>query len=241
MNRVYSTTSYKKFSLLPMNREIISSHVDTMSQSIDTMGVIRPVVCCETNMIEGVKKLYVVDGQHLLQSLERKKMKVDYVKIEADTPLELVQKMGHLNSTSKSWNLNDYVNAYKMLIPDYMTLFKMRNLYNLEYTAIAGIGNMSEAYESRSVNANLKHGNFKITNDKLAKHCEDVNKLFTFITNMEWNLKRKLLRAFISMHGTHDMKSVMANMKKHKKVLQMMGSEEVSQEFVQKKIFGLKK
>jgi hypothetical protein len=62
MNRVLTTSSYKKFSLLPMNREIQSKHVETMIASVKDMGIIRPVVCCETNMIEGTKKLYIVDG-----------------------------------------------------------------------------------------------------------------------------------------------------------------------------------
>ena len=44
------TTNYKMFSILPMNREIKSEHVEKLVKSIRTMGIIRPVIICKTDV-----------------------------------------------------------------------------------------------------------------------------------------------------------------------------------------------
>ena len=62
---IKNTTNYKMFSILPMNREIRSEHVEKLVKSIRTMGIIRPVIICKTDVIEGEMKNYIVDGQHL--------------------------------------------------------------------------------------------------------------------------------------------------------------------------------
>jgi hypothetical protein len=63
--KVKHATDYSKFAILPMNRGIDSKHVQTMITSIRKMGVLRSVITCTTNMIEGSTKTYVIDGQHL--------------------------------------------------------------------------------------------------------------------------------------------------------------------------------
>ena len=50
------TTNYKMFSILPMNREIRSEHVEKLVKSIRTMGIIRPVIICKTDVLEGEMK-----------------------------------------------------------------------------------------------------------------------------------------------------------------------------------------
>lgn len=237
--KVYKTKSYKKFHLLPMNREIIATHAEKMAESIKTIGTIRPVVCCETSVIDGINKLWVIDGQHLLTGLQRLKKEVQYIKIEVKDELDMVKKMGLLNSSSKSWTMMDYVNAFKMYIPDYMTLFKLRNLYNIEISMLAAICQGKYMYDHRGGAVTLKEGKFKITNPDYDRMCSDFAEQVAVIPEMSHNLKRKYLRAFMSTDGEYDHKKIIKNMKKHKKSLEIMGNEETSIRFIQKNIFEM--
>ena len=130
------TTNYKMFSILPMNREIRSEHVEKLVKSIRTMGIIRPVIICKTDVLEGEMKNYIVDGQHLATACERESLPIPYVNIACKDEIDIVEKMGMLNNSSKSWALIDYVNAYKFCFMDYMKLLKFKNLYNLEYLVL---------------------------------------------------------------------------------------------------------
>ena len=69
--KIKHTTNYSTFSILPMNRGVDSKHVQKMISSIRKMGVLRCVITTTTNIIEGVNKTYIIDGQHLATALER--------------------------------------------------------------------------------------------------------------------------------------------------------------------------
>lgn len=237
--KVYKTKSYKKFHLLPMNREIIATHASKMADSIKSMGSIRPIVCCETAVVDGINKLWVLDGQHLLTGLERLKKEVHYIKIDVKDELDIVRKMGLLNSSSKSWTMMDYVNAYKMYIPDYMILFKLRNLYNIEIGMLAAICQGEYAYDHRGGATNIKEGDFKVTNADYDRMCSDFAEQVGIIPEMSHNLKRKYLRAFMSTEGNYDHKKIIKNMKKYKGALEIMGNDETSIKYIQKNIFGM--
>jgi ParB-like chromosome segregation protein Spo0J len=68
-----------------MNRAIDSKHVQKMITSIRKMGVLRSVITCTTNMIEGSTKTYVIDGQHLATALEREGEPIPYIEIEIES------------------------------------------------------------------------------------------------------------------------------------------------------------
>jgi len=237
--KVLKTKNYNRFHLLPMNREIMARHAEKMAESIQTMGIIRPVVCCQTKTIDGTDKLYVLDGQHLLTGLQRLDMEVPYIKIKVGNELDVVKKMGMLNSSSKSWTLMDYVNAYRMYLPDYMQLFKLRNLYNIELSMLAAICNRDASYDSGQGTHPIKIGVFKVTNSTADLMCKQLTELFMIIPNMEHSLKRKFLRAFLKVDG-YDHPKAIVNTKKHKKILKLMGTEDSAIEFIQENVFGVK-
>ena len=60
--KVKLTEDYSKFSTLPMNRDIDSKHVQKIITSLRKQGCIRAVICCRTNIIEGIEKLYIIDS-----------------------------------------------------------------------------------------------------------------------------------------------------------------------------------
>jgi hypothetical protein len=155
-------SDYTKFAILPMNRGIDSKHVQKMITSIRKMGVIRAVITTTTNIIEGTEKTYIIDGQHLATALEREGLPIPCIDIKIESEEDLIEKMAYLNNSSKSWDLMNYINAWKMIRPDYMKLFKWKNMYDIEITMLAIIG-VNNTGLRQSTGA-VKTGQFKITN-----------------------------------------------------------------------------
>jgi hypothetical protein len=112
----------QKFAVLPMNRCIDSKHVQKMIASLRIQGCIRVVICCTTNIIEGEWKTYIIDGQHLATALEREGQPIPYIEIDIESEENLIEKMAYLNNSSKSWDMMNFINAWKMIRPDYMKL-----------------------------------------------------------------------------------------------------------------------
>lgn len=167
---VLKAEAKKGFSMLSgINRPIIPSHVTKMASSIEKMGVIRPVVVAVINFISGKNETYVIDGQHLFHGLIRLKMNIPYVIIEVKDKTDLVEKIALLNSSSKSWCLQDYVTAWGSLIDDYVKLNKYFNIYDLEFSVIAetlsgGVPKPSNG--GSSISNKIKKGEFRIVDEE---------------------------------------------------------------------------
>jgi len=235
MKKLKHTNNYGMFSLLPMNRNINSKHVQTMIKSIRKMGVIRPVVICKTNCVEGVTKTYIVDGQHLATALEREKLDIPYVEIDVENELDLVDKMAHMNNSSKSWQLMDYVNAYKTLIPDYHKLFKWKNLYDIEPLMLACIA-YGDTINITGMSKIIKSGEFSITNKKAEQMCKDFNDLFIEIGRADRWIKHQFLGVFIRKYDSYDHRKSLSNIKKHLNTLKAMTNATDSYQYIAKNI-----
>lgn len=237
--KVKHTTDYSKFAVLPINRGIDSKHVQKMIASIRKMGILRCVITTTTNIIEGVTKTYIIDGQHLATALEREGASIPYVEINVESEEDLVEKMAYLNNSSKSWDLMNYINAWKMIRPDYMKLFKWKNMYDIEITmlAIIGVNNAGFRYTTSSI----KTGTFKITNPLAEQMCKDFNDIFLKIGMSERTVKFQFLTAFLQAYGTYDHKKVMSNLDKHLKTVKLMTNGEDTAVYIRKTIFNLPK
>jgi len=237
--KVKHATDYSKFSVLPMNRAIDSKHVQKMISSIRKMGVLRTVITCTTNMIEGSTKTYVIDGQHLATALEREGEPIPYIEITIESEEDLIEKMAYLNNSSKSWDMMNYINAWKMIRPDYMKLFKWKNMYDIEVTMLAMIGINNTAIKHNT--STIKTGQFQITNPKAEAMCKAFNDIFLKIGLADRAIKFQFLSAFIQAYGSYDHKKVMANIEKHMKTVKLMTDTEASGAFIRKTIFNLPK
>ena len=232
------TDSYKKFSILPMNREIKSQHVEELVESIRNMGIIRPVVACETDVVEGEKKLYIIDGQHLATALEREGMSIPYTTIEVKDELDLVNKMGKLNNSSKSWALLDYVNAYKFCSNDYRKLLKFKNLYNLE---LMMVGALCRNHYSFTINSKvIRSGEFKITNPLAESMCKDFSDLFIMLANVDRSIKFSFLSAFIQAYGKISQSEIINNLKSNIKNIKLISDNTEASNYIRSKVFNLK-
>lgn len=237
--KVKFATNYSKFAVLPMNRGIDSKHVQKMISSIRKMGVLRCVITTTTNIIEGEEKTYIIDGQHLATALEREGMPIPYVEINVESEEDLIEKMAYLNNSSKSWDLMNYINAWKMIRPDYMKLFKWKNMYDIEITMLAMIGVNNGAF--RHSTSSIKTGEFKITNPLAERMCKDFNDIFLKIGMSDRAIKFQFLSAFMQAYGNYNHASVMANIDKHLKTVKLMANGDDTSAYIRKTIFNLPK
>jgi hypothetical protein len=238
--KVKHTNSYSKFSVLPMNRGIDSKHVQKMITSIRKMGVLRCVIACTTNIIEGEEKTYIIDGQHLATALEREGQPIPYVEITVDSEEDLIEKMAYLNNSSKSWDLMNYINAWKMIRPDYMKLFKWKNMYDIEITMLAAIGVNSSSFKFST--GTIKTGDFKITNPLSEDMCKAFNDIFLKIGKSDRAVKFQFLNAFLQAYNPkYDHNKTMAAIEKHLKTVKLMAIGDETGAFIRKQIFKLPK
>jgi hypothetical protein len=230
---------YSAFSTLPMNREIDSKHVQKMIASLRMQGCQRAVICCRITFIDGTNKLYIIDGQHLAMALEREGQPIPYIEIEIESEEGLIEKMAYLNNSSKSWDLMNYVNAWKMIRPDYMKLFKWKNMYDIEITMLAMIGVDSPALKHGT--SVIKTGNFTITNPNAEGMCKAFNDIFLKIGMSDRAVKFQFLTAFMQAYGNYNHTKVMANLDKHLKTVKLMSTGDETGSYIRKKIFNLPK
>lgn len=238
--KIKHTNTYSKFAVLPMNRAIDSKHVQKMIISIRKMDVLRCVIACTTNIIEGEWKTYIIDGQHLATALEREGQPIPYIEIEITSEEDLVEKMAFLNNSSKSWDLMNYINAWKMIRPDYMKLFKWKNMYDIEVSMLACIAaNMASI---RFGTQPIKNGTFQISNPKAEDMCKAFNDIFLKIGMADRSVKFQFLNAFMQAYnGTYSHIKVMAAIDKHMKTIKLMASGDETGTYIRKQIFKLPK
>lgn len=237
--KIHYANDYSKFAILPMNRSIDSKHVQTMIASLREQGCVRAVQCCKTNLIEGAEKLYIIDGQHLATALEREGQPIPYIVRSIDSEEDLIRKMAYLNNSSKSWDLMNYINAWKMIRPDYMKLFKWKNMYDIEITmlAIIGVNNAAFKYNTRAI----KTGTFKITNPFAEQMCKDFNDIFLKIGMSDRAIKFQFLSAFMQAYGNYNHQQVISNLDKHLKTVKLMANGDDTGAYIRKTIFNLPK
>jgi hypothetical protein len=230
--------NYKMFELLPMNRNINEKQVGVLVDSIKSMGAVtRDVVCCMLSVLGGAPKLYIIDGQHLAKALERLGMPINYQIIKVKDEIDMVKKMGQFNSTAKSWNLKNYVEAYTYYMPDYVQLLKLHNTHNIELAMLSAVCGLNPSYDSGGGTNYLKRGEFEMINPSADKWCKELNELFDLIPGIDHNLKRKIMRARIAVGNLYNHSKAIKNIGVHKNTLIMMGSEHNTLMYLQKNIF----
>ena len=173
--------SKKAFSYLAgINRAIVPAQVTKLAESINKMGITRPVVIAEIDFITGKKVKYIIDGQHLFNACLRNNIDIPYIYITVKDKADLVQKIALLNASSKNWTMQDYVLAWGSINSDYVKLNQYFNTYDFEMLIVADIlsGNMTNGGRSTS---KLKRGEFKIVNEKdnvqILSHLTDILKI----------------------------------------------------------------
>ena len=229
-----------KFNTLPMNRMIERSHVDKMIDSIEMMGVVRPIVVCTTSLLEGFLRTYILDGQHLAQGLEQLGMKIPYIEVKVSSEEDIVRKLAYLNTSSKSWKLMDFINAHKFINNDYRTLFKLINSTTIEPLMIARLCNIDYNLTSSGWSYRIKNGEFDISTKNLTKVVEHFDMINKAVGTCDRWVKHLFLKLYVEKHSNkgYDQFKVLNKIKKHIEEVRTMQNQEDAEPIVRKKIFS---
>ena len=225
MNIKYLKANSKKgFSFLAgINRSVNPSQVTKLSNSIDKMGIIRPVIISNISFIDGKSVPYIIDGQHLYTACLRQNIDIPYIEIKIKDIIQLVETIALLNASSKSWVLQDYIQSWKVVNKDYIVLQKLYSTYDIEISQLAeilhkgftisrlgGITNMSRV---------LKRGDFSIKNlEQSKKLLDNVTDALKVVPRFDRISNKTFISAFcmFALHPGYDHNLTIQYLKKNK-------------------------
>lgn len=166
-DRVYKSRDYDDFHFLPFNRKRKKRHTNKIVASIKRFGVLSFCTVVITDCIDGVKRKYIVDGQHRFDAFVILGEPILYVLTEANSKEEIIQLIAELNSTSKNWSLRQYLNVWNSLgISQYTILEEYLSKTKLPFTVLLEIfSGLNKTAASKS----LQDGKFQIKNLETAK------------------------------------------------------------------------
>jgi hypothetical protein len=220
-NQTLKKDSKQSFSYLAgINRAINPAQVTKLAVSVNKMGIIRPVVVAYIAFLDGKKKLYIIDGQHLFNALIRNNMDIPYVIIDVKDKTDLVEKIALLNASSKNWTMLDYITAWASLSQDYVKLNHYYQVYDIDLTTLATIL-LGNSVDGSGTVKTIKSGKFKIVDEKFnVSILDNVTDLLKVIPRVERNNNRYATREYIKFLRTtknYNHKKFIDNLKKNKK------------------------
>jgi hypothetical protein len=191
--------------LVALNRRIIPAQVTALAQSINRMGVIRPIVVANFTYL-GKEGTYIIDGQHLYHALLRNNLDFPYVEITINSDADLVEVIALLNSSSKSWTLLDYIQAWTYIVPDYKILMSHFNTYDLEILQLASIlhSNVVGAFpDSGKISKVIKNGTFNVINQPACiKLLDCITDVLKIIPRMDRMSNRTFVAAYVDYYNS---------------------------------------
>ena len=191
--------------LVALNRRIIPAQVTALAQSINRMGVIRPIVVANFTYL-GKEGTYIIDGQHLYHALLRNNLDFPYVEITINSDADLVEVIALLNSSSKSWTLLDYIQAWTYIVPDYKILMSHFNTYDLEILQLASIlhFNVVGAFpDSGKISKVIKNGTFNVINQPACiKLLDCITDVLKIIPRMDRMSNKTFVAAYVDYYNS---------------------------------------
>ena len=190
--------------LVSLNRSIRPSQVTTISKSINLMGVLRPIIVAKFTYLDK-EGMYIIDGQHLYHALLRNNMDFPYIEIEVTSDKDLVEKIALLNSSSKSWTLLNYIQAWSYTNVDYKILMRHFNTYDLEIQQVASIlhnltlSGLSAGGGSR-ISKVIKTGQFNVLDEQKAITIFDyITDVLKIIPRMDRMSNKLFVSAYVDL------------------------------------------
>jgi|TARA_R110000868_G_scaffold823_4_gene6209 hypothetical protein len=158
-----SEKDFGKLNFLPFNR---SYHVrNDLINNMNIFGFTVPIILLNTDIIDGKRRYFVIDGQHRCASAQYLKIPIEAIvftqeETNIETLEDIVNFVSSMNSASKPWSLLNYVEAYNFLnYPEYHKLITITN--SCPYT-VNTVAAMLMGFRSRTsgANAKVKEGKF---------------------------------------------------------------------------------
>ena len=217
------TTGNKGFSVLAgINRAIVPSHVTKLANSLEKMGVVRPVVVSTIDFVDGSKKTYIIDGQHLYHALMRMGWDIPYKEIPIKDSVDLAEHLALLNASSKSWSMKDYITVWSNVNKDYVKLNKYFNTYDIELNQLADVlmNNSCNANTNNIISKVIKRGEFTIDYEKRSVYLLNcITDALKIIPRMDRLSNKMFISSFVNFINTcvnYDHAQFMSSLKVHK-------------------------
>lgn len=218
--QILKKDSHKSFSYLAgINRPINPAQVTKLAESVKTLGILRPVIVAELQFISGKLIKYIIDGQHLFNSLLRNNMDIPYITIKIENKVQLVESIALLNASSKNWSIIDYVTSWSCVSEDYKKLLHYYNVYDFELVDLAAIlsgKSVSGGIESKFI----KRGQFKITDEKQGvKILDYLTDILNILPRMKRTENKYLCSEYINFQKNsydYNHKEFLQKLEKHK-------------------------
>ncbi len=196
---VSQSADYNEFHFLPFNRKVSQKHVKSIMASVQKNGVMGFVTVAITNVIDGVMRKYIVDGQHRYWAFRNLGIPILFTYTYAESKRQLVELIATLNNTSKSWSLKNYLNAWESVDSEnYGSITKYMETTKLQITVLL------EAFSGLSrkpATDRFMRGTFEIKDKALGEHhIHNILELRKYISKSR-NLYSALLVMFRQISG----------------------------------------
>jgi len=99
-NKFFETTDYNRFKKTRGNRPVDPTHVEQLKKLIAEKDLYDPI---RVN-----KNMEVIDGQHTLEARKQLDLKVPYIIMDSDDPLDVAR----LNTGRKNWSMVNYLDQH---------------------------------------------------------------------------------------------------------------------------------
>lgn len=183
MPDTYGSFNYEEFNYLPFNRNRNKRHITEIRASTRIHGQLTFITVVETDCIDGVMKKWIVDGQHRYEAYKSEGLPIIYVLAKASTKLELIQLIARLNSTSKGWTSDNYLEAWAYFNEhDYDLVKKKRKETKLPLTLLLMI--YAGTLNRKMVTKEFRDGRFVIKNlPKAEKYVQYITSIQGLVPN----------------------------------------------------------
>lgn len=154
-----------------------------MVDSIKEHGFIDPILIVNTDVIDGMEKLYIVDGQH--RALAASYLDVPFTaavyKKTIKTKKDAVELVSMMHRTHKGWTIHNYVHAYASL--GYQDYIDLHNIHKNNPYSISSIANIFGGFIGRSDLSSIRSGEYKMkSKDHAEETIKQANKLDKLMT-----------------------------------------------------------
>jgi len=182
MSQILTKKDISSISVLPFQRQ--ANLRSSLVKSMNKYGFLGSILLIRTSLIDGVEKLYIVDGQH--RYLAARYLNLD---IHADiissieSKEELVRLIATLNSTGIKWTNLDYINAYAALgSKEYIQLLNTCAKCS-KLSVVTTIKIIRDAC-IKPLNADVKEGELRLS-PKLLDSIVELNSLLQKIPKLQ--------------------------------------------------------
>ena len=108
---IFTTTNYSMFGHIGGNRNLDTSNLNKIKQSVSKKHIKTNAVICILDVEDVKVPLKIVDGQHRFEACKDLNIPVSYVIDSSLTMSSILNDITLLNTASKEWDVSDFMNS----------------------------------------------------------------------------------------------------------------------------------